>query len=112
MTNRKELDYDELEQITGGVSGKYDRFNELKQTYNISIDKYETANHIGEIMLAWHSQNDGWYLGTILSSYEKTTMCNATERVCQIRVIETSFAGDPTGGTKTLRLDCCDCYIS
>lgn len=110
MTDKK-INEEQLDKVAGGKGENCARYQELKKTYNRSIDKYDTADHIGEAMLCWSDESRGWYLSTINSSYERSYNCG-TERVADVTVIESGFSKCPPGSKITIRLDYCEIFIA
>lgn len=103
MTNKQELNEKELEQISGGSS-----VDDYKKEYPNKLDKYETANHIGEelFFVAYTSVDSSviceWIIGTLLNSYEKESGCG-TIRTATVSVNQSNV--NSYRGSKDISLD-------
>lgn len=85
MSNKKELNEKETNEVSGGVF--IDITDPYKDTYTHELDKYETVNYIGKTLYfdKGGKFNYQWVLGTLINSYEKDTACG-TERTAIVKV--------------------------
>lgn len=85
MTEKKELNNEELNQVSGGAYG----YEKYRKQYTIKIDKKDIENYIGQNLYFDFSSVDDyhWVCGTLVDSYEKSHGCGTT-RIAKIAVIE------------------------
>jgi len=70
MSNKKELNQEQLEKVTGGSWGD-ERAEYLPSTHGIHISQYEAENHKGEKVYAVRDNNaTSWLSGILKDSYE------------------------------------------
>lgn len=112
MTNKNEIDYDELEQVTGGRLEKNEK--QYHDRYTRRLDKYDTENYIGQNLYFLYDYDRGntngqscsthtFIFGTLIDSYEKPETCGTT-RTAKVSVI-ISEGNDAKSGTVDISLD-------
>lgn len=87
MTNKQELNKEELEEVSGGEALNGCAYHLLH--YTKKIDKYQTENYIGEKAFM-KNPNEDWLVGTIKKSFEKTYKCG-TRRVATVYVTDSNY---------------------
>jgi len=71
MSEKKELNNEQLEKVTGGKSWAEQMSEYLPSNHGVHINQYEAENHKNEKVYAVRDGNPyNWFFGTLIDSYE------------------------------------------
>lgn len=114
MTDKKQLNNNELEQVSGGTYEEY--INVVYNTFPHGplIDKYDVGLYKGKkVILNDHNRGLVWVMGIVIDSYERTVGCG-TERTQVVNVTNASGIAHNMGATIGKEYKVCgdyyDCY--